>query len=135
MERLPDVNAEGVPIIRPMQVREYRQVKRGGHFRWEVLLEWEGLPAEDATWENLEEIRDRFPDLALEDKDILEGDRNVGNEARCLKNAYNWARRAKQKEVSRNEETAGYKYLTCKLTGLSWNIELLLLCKHYFVTA
>lgn len=81
-------------MIRPVQAHEYRQVKRGGHFRWEVLIEWESLPIEDATWENLEDIRDRFPELILEDKDSLEGDRNDENEACGLKNAYNRVRRA-----------------------------------------
>lgn len=95
MGRLQAVNEDGNCIIRPIRAAEYRQIKRGDQFWWEVLIEWEGLPVEEATWENLKEIRNRFPEFILEDKDSLEGDENDENEGRGLKNAYNQVRRAK----------------------------------------
>lgn len=37
---LPAVNTVGNIVIRPEQVLEYRQVKKGGRLRWEVLIQW-----------------------------------------------------------------------------------------------
>lgn len=37
---LPVVNTVGNIVIRPEQVLEYRQVKKGGRLRWEVLIQW-----------------------------------------------------------------------------------------------
>lgn len=71
--RLPAITRDGSPIIRPARVSEYRQIKKNVRFRWEVLVEWEALSISEATWKNLDEMRERFPKLVLEDKDILEG--------------------------------------------------------------
>lgn len=46
---LPAFNAAGNVIIRPDRVLEYRQVKRSGCLRWEALIQWESLSAEEAT--------------------------------------------------------------------------------------
>lgn len=47
---------------------------------WELLLiQWQGRPLEDSTWETLEELRLEFPQLHLEDKVNLEG---LGSDAR-----------------------------------------------------
>lgn len=37
----------------------------------EVLIHWQGLSPADATWEEVEGLRIRFPNLSLEDKGIL----------------------------------------------------------------
>lgn len=103
-ERLPAVNKEGNLTFRPKSAREYRRIKRGGRFRWEVLIEWEELPLTDATWEGVEEMRGRFPDFVLEDKDRLEGNGNDAEESRGLKNAYNRARRAQLKSQAQKDQ-------------------------------
>ena len=33
---------------------------------WRLLIQWQGLPEKDATWEQLEEFRQHFPDFQLE---------------------------------------------------------------------
>ena len=39
----------------------------------EALVEWEGVSADDATWENFKELKSQFPHLNLEDKIRLQG--------------------------------------------------------------
>lgn len=51
--RLLAVNPDGKIFIRPRRALNFRQVKKGGRMRWEVLLEWEDLPKEETTWEHL----------------------------------------------------------------------------------
>ena len=52
--------------VRPMVVLDYR--KR--HNREEVLVQWQGLPASDATWEDLVAMKFQFPKYGLEDKGL-----------------------------------------------------------------
>ena len=44
---------------------------------WRILVQWEGLPVEDATWEQLEEFRQHFPDFQLEDELFVQAGRDV----------------------------------------------------------
>lgn len=103
---LPAVNHDGNMVSRPRRALDYRQVKKEGRMRWEVLLEWEDLPMEEATWEHLGAMHERFPDLVLEDKDELEGDGNDASESRGLKNAYNRARQGQLKEAAQAQSPA-----------------------------
>ena len=41
------------------------------------MVQWQGVPTEEATWEDYDEIVERFPDIFLEDKGILEERGNV----------------------------------------------------------
>ncbi|GMY12559.1 hypothetical protein FCV25MIE_07798 [Fagus crenata] len=52
--------------VRPMAVLDYR--KRNN--REEVLVQWQGLPASDATWEDLVAMKLQFPEYGLEDKGL-----------------------------------------------------------------
>jgi len=36
--------------------------------RWELLVQWEGLPAADATWEPIADFKERYPTFQLEDE-------------------------------------------------------------------
>jgi len=42
-----------------------------------VLIQWEGLPDADATWEPVEEFRALFPAFQLKDELFVEGGRDV----------------------------------------------------------
>ncbi|RWR94810.1 hypothetical protein CKAN_02412200 [Cinnamomum micranthum f. kanehirae] len=42
--------------------------KKSSNFVEEILVKWKRLPVEDATWENAQELRDKFINMNLEDK-------------------------------------------------------------------
>ena len=44
---------------------------------WHVLVQWTGLPVSDSTWEKLDEFRQQFPDVQLEDELFVEAGRDV----------------------------------------------------------
>ena len=44
---------------------------------WHLLIPWPGFLAEDATWEQLDEFRQHFPDFQLEDELFVQAGRNV----------------------------------------------------------
>jgi transcriptional regulator GlxA family with amidase domain len=50
------------------------QLRRG---EWYVLIQWAGLPAEEATWEQREEFRQHYPDFQLEDELFAQAGRDV----------------------------------------------------------
>ena len=41
------------------------QLRRGV---WHVLIKWDSLPEDDATWEPVDEFRARFPSFQLKDE-------------------------------------------------------------------
>jgi hypothetical protein len=41
------------------------------------LVEWEGLPAEEATWESREAFQQHYPDYQLEDELFGQAERDV----------------------------------------------------------
>ena len=47
------------------------------HGAWEILVEWQGLPSDDATWEPRESFVERYPDFQLEDELFPEERRDV----------------------------------------------------------
>ena len=114
MTQLPSMDMDGNIMLRPLKALEYRRIKRGSRFRWEVLLQWELLPSEEATWEDLAAMKHQFPHLVLEDKDKLQEGGNDENQGRQLKNAYNRARRAMIKET---RSTANMQSLHEDITG------------------
>jgi hypothetical protein len=46
-------------------------------YEWRLLVKWQGLPNDDATWESLPEFREQFPDFQLEDKLFVQAGRGV----------------------------------------------------------
>jgi hypothetical protein len=44
---------------------------------WRLLVKWQGLPDDDATWESLPEFREQFPDFQLEDELFVQAGRDV----------------------------------------------------------
>ncbi|KAK1627668.1 hypothetical protein QYE76_001983 [Lolium multiflorum] len=44
---------------------------------WHVLVHWTGLPEDEATWEKLEDLRQQFPEVQLEDELFEKAGRDV----------------------------------------------------------
>ncbi|KAL5807711.1 hypothetical protein ACOSQ3_028402 [Xanthoceras sorbifolium] len=42
-----------------------------------VLIQWKGLPMEEATWEDYDDIVERFTEFILKGNDVLEDQGNV----------------------------------------------------------
>jgi hypothetical protein len=55
---------------RVLKVQQHRGI-------WHVLVQWTGLSVEDATWKKLDEFRQQFPDIQLEDKLFAQVGRDV----------------------------------------------------------
>ncbi|KAH7575759.1 hypothetical protein JRO89_XS02G0210500 [Xanthoceras sorbifolium] len=65
---LPPIADDGEIIVEPEAILDTRWVKKGKNIIEESLVQWKKLPIEDATWENTQELWDRFSNLNLEDK-------------------------------------------------------------------
>uniref|UniRef100_A0A2N9H624 Reverse transcriptase n=1 Tax=Fagus sylvatica TaxID=28930 RepID=A0A2N9H624_FAGSY len=55
--------------VRPMTILDRRKRRNVE----EVLVQWQGLPTSEATWENLTAMKSQFPEYALEDKGHRKG--------------------------------------------------------------
>ena len=42
-----------------------------------MLVQWQGLPSDESTWEPLQDFKDRYPDVQLEDELFEEAGRDV----------------------------------------------------------
>ncbi|XP_041003166.1 uncharacterized protein LOC121248693 [Juglans microcarpa x Juglans regia] len=73
VNELPMTDEEGRMAIQVEKIMEYRLVRKGGQTATEALVQWRGLPTEDATWESVQILKEHFPELDLEDKVSLEG--------------------------------------------------------------
>jgi hypothetical protein len=67
---LPADAVNNQPIIQPLSVLNWKWDKEAQ--KWLVLIQWEGLFPEDATWENYQDILLTYPAFHLEDKVSLE---------------------------------------------------------------
>ena len=65
--------SDGRLLPGPTKVLQVQQ-RRGV---WHLLIQWQGLPEEDATWEQLEEFRQHFPDFQLEDELFAQAGRDI----------------------------------------------------------
>ena len=72
----PPFTNEGVVLLEPQAVLDYRWIKQGTQLVEEGLVRWKHLPAEEATWEPLHNLWETFPNMDLEDKDPLDGGGN-----------------------------------------------------------
>ena len=55
--------------VKPMTILDRRKCRNVE----EVLVQWQGLPTSEATWENLTAMKSQFPKYALEDKGHRKG--------------------------------------------------------------
>ncbi|MCI54179.1 hypothetical protein A2U01_0075428, partial [Trifolium medium] len=56
-----------------MAVLASRKIRQNGEEVKQVLIQWAGKTAEDATWEEVVMMRSQFSNFNLEDKVIAEG--------------------------------------------------------------
>jgi hypothetical protein len=47
------------------------------HGAWRILVKWQGLPEDDATWELLDDFKVLYPNVQLEDELFAEAGRDV----------------------------------------------------------
>jgi len=65
------------PMLSPVKVLDQHIVKRLETMMPQLLIQWENMEAKDATWEDLQEIRESYPYFNLEDKVVFDGEGNV----------------------------------------------------------
>ena len=58
---LPLLDTDGLLVKEPVQILERRMQKAGNVAVTEVLVRWSNTFPEDATWENLQSLQQRFP--------------------------------------------------------------------------
>lgn len=68
---VPPIDDNGVLILEPKSILDTRWLERGGNIIEQSLIQWDNLPMEEATWEDTTMIKQQFPSLVLEDKDLL----------------------------------------------------------------
>jgi len=61
------------PSLYPVAIIDRRSTDTEGNRTLQVLVEWVGLPREDATWVSWTDLLKEFPASDLEDKVIVEG--------------------------------------------------------------
>ncbi|KAJ4836544.1 hypothetical protein Tsubulata_013593 [Turnera subulata] len=60
-----------------MYLLDKRIIQEGDRNVEQWLIRWDGLPASDATWEDTDSVKHRFPALNLEDKNQIQIGGNV----------------------------------------------------------
>jgi len=73
---LPPFSEDAGPLIEPLQILDYRWVKKGTKFATEALVQWKHLAPEDATWEDPDALQQQFSSINLADKAALQGRAN-----------------------------------------------------------
>jgi hypothetical protein len=81
---LPQGASDNKPLIKPLGILDWKQ--NAWDDQVEVLIQWEGLFPEDATWEDLQDIKSTYPTFDLEDKVFLDGNENVMNQGEDVDN-------------------------------------------------
>ncbi|KAG8650091.1 hypothetical protein MANES_07G000550v8 [Manihot esculenta] len=62
-----DFKSENLPF-EPFAILQFRELKEGAGAKQQVLVQWKGFSEEEATWVELEEFQNQFPNYDLEDK-------------------------------------------------------------------
>ena len=65
---LPSLTDDGEIIMEPEAILNTRWVKKESSFVEESLVQWKKLPKEDVTWENTQELRNKYINLNLDNK-------------------------------------------------------------------
>ena len=63
ISQLPSVSPEGIPMLKPEAILKSRSIKLRSRTITQVLIQWQGCTTEDATWEDLYQLQQKFPHL------------------------------------------------------------------------
>ena len=63
ISQLPSVSPEGIPMLEPEAILKSRSIKLRSRTITQVLIQWQGCTTEDATWEDLYQLQQKFPHL------------------------------------------------------------------------
>lgn len=74
---LPPLSTDGHPLVMPSRIVAARRIVHQGEEVNQVLVEWNGLPKEEHSWEDMTYIQKLIPSLKLEDKLRSEEGRDV----------------------------------------------------------
>lgn len=101
---IPDqISADLELCVEPEELLAVRPVQGGQPSQMEVLIKWKQLPTFEATWEDMDNIKIRFPVFNLEDKVRLWGRSNVTDQAQPNKSLMFTRRKPKGKKVKTPE--------------------------------
>lgn len=64
---------ENQPILYSIAILDARTILQGIKKQKQLLIQWGGASPEDSTWENIESLKETWPNINLEDKVSLEG--------------------------------------------------------------
>ncbi|KAH6766309.1 hypothetical protein C2S52_017292 [Perilla frutescens var. hirtella] len=76
ISELPLEDVDGKPVSLPAAVRSVKTVLLHGKPELMVLVQWQGSPSEESTWELASEMATLYPDFHLEDKVLFPDGRN-----------------------------------------------------------
>lgn len=68
IEELPINAGEGIISVQPQQILQHPIILRGTLSVKQVLIQWEGTPPKECTWEDYDYIQQQFSNLNLENK-------------------------------------------------------------------
>ncbi|KAM0057208.1 putative nucleotidyltransferase, Ribonuclease H [Helianthus debilis subsp. tardiflorus] len=71
------VDSSSTITLQPAHILDHRTLLRGSSSVPQCLVQWEGLPASEATWEDNSMLHKSFPAFSLEDKANFKGGGNV----------------------------------------------------------
>lgn len=60
---LPLTSEDGQFLVKPLHILQRQMVHHGNTAGVKVLIQWSSLPPEDATWEDYEFLKAKFPDF------------------------------------------------------------------------
>ncbi|GAV68283.1 Chromo domain-containing protein [Cephalotus follicularis] len=73
---LPTTISLDKPLISRLAIVGRRTILRQGKWIDQILVQWQDTPLEDATWDDTQEFRKLYPTTDLEDKVLLQEERN-----------------------------------------------------------
>ncbi|PNX92431.1 Ty3/gypsy retrotransposon protein, partial [Trifolium pratense] len=71
---LPLTMSDTGPIFQPATILQARTIVRGNKKVHQLQIQWDLNSPEEASWEDLDELQNKFPNINLEDKVVFKGE-------------------------------------------------------------